>query len=146
MSFFSDFPAFQPDPDAPITAEFKRLAIQRQWKQGSKTWRKRWNRFIGMEYDRIIGNNLRGLDDWRELCAELDLPGPFASIRQCKKALSKVHVNIVDLLECRQLGCKPRKFPSQKALTTYTRKSGKFFGKSIAKQDKLLKVLLRRLL
>ncbi|PWY89101.1 hypothetical protein BO70DRAFT_426767 [Aspergillus heteromorphus CBS 117.55] len=146
MSFFDDYPAFKLDPSAPITAEFKRLANQRHWKKGSKTWRNMWNRFTTMEYEELIGNHLAGLDGWRDLCEELDLPGPFDSIRQCKKALSKVHVNIVDVLESRLLDRKPRKFPNKHALAAYTRDSGKFMSRDLAKQDGLLKVLLRRLL
>ncbi|PYI09686.1 hypothetical protein BO78DRAFT_308086 [Aspergillus sclerotiicarbonarius CBS 121057] len=143
---FSDFPDFKQTPDLPISVEFNRLASQRRWKKGSKTWCRVWNRCIDMEYDRVMGNHLTGLDDWRRLCEELDLPGPFSSIRQCKQALSKVYVNIVDILECRQLGQKPRKFHTLKALIAYTRDSGKFFGRGLAKQDKLLGTLLKRVL
>ncbi|PWY65357.1 hypothetical protein BO94DRAFT_480115 [Aspergillus sclerotioniger CBS 115572] len=143
---FSDFPNFKQLPDLPISVEFYRLASQQRWKKGSKTWCKVWNRCINMEYDRVIGKHLTGLDDWRRLCEELDLPGPFPSIRQCKKALSKVYVNIVDVLECRQLHRKPRKFHTLDALIAYTRNSGKFFGRAQAKQDQLLRTLLRKLL
>jgi hypothetical protein len=61
------------------------------------------------------------------------------------QALSKVYVNIVDLLDCRILKKKPRKFPSLKALEKYTRETKRVFSRDIAKQDKLLRVLLRKL-
>ncbi|RAL04625.1 uncharacterized protein BO80DRAFT_452173 [Aspergillus ibericus CBS 121593] len=143
---FSNFPDFKQNPDLPISVEFNRLASHRRWKKGSRTWCRVWNLCMNMEYDRVIGSHLAELDDWRRLCEELDLPGPFPSIRQCKKALSRVYVNIVDIIECRQLGQKPREFHTLRALIAYTRNSGNFFGRAQAKQDKLLKTLLRKVL
>lgn len=89
-TFFGDFPNFKPNLDAPISAEFKRLAQQRQWKANSRRWRKMWNTCIGQEYDRIIGQNLSSLQTWQRLCEELDLKGPFTSITQCKKVCSGI--------------------------------------------------------
>ncbi|RAL13508.1 uncharacterized protein BO97DRAFT_469814 [Aspergillus homomorphus CBS 101889] len=145
-TFWHAFPDFQPNPAARITEEFKRLAAHRGWKSGSRTWRKRWNAFTNIEYDRIIGSSLTSLGSWNELCAMLSLPGPFPSITQCKKALSKVYVNLVDVVECRALGIKPKRFKSVAQLASYTRKTGKFFNRDLAKQDMLLRVLLRKLL
>jgi hypothetical protein len=56
-----------------------------------------------------------------------------------------VHVNIVDLVESRQLERKPKKFPSVAALSGYTRETHMFFSREKVKEDKLLRVLLRRL-
>jgi hypothetical protein len=84
-AFFTDFPGFKPNPDASASDEFNRLASQRKWKTGSKTWRKMWNRCMALEYDRLLGKNLDGLQSWQQLCEELDLKGPFTSIKQCKK-------------------------------------------------------------
>jgi hypothetical protein len=84
-AFFTDFPDFKPNADASVSAEFNRLASHRKWKMGSTTWRKMWNRCMALEYDRLFGQNLSGLQDWQQLCEELDLTGPFTSIRQCKK-------------------------------------------------------------
>ncbi|KAL4892539.1 hypothetical protein BDV59DRAFT_43349 [Aspergillus ambiguus] len=145
--FFDAFPDFEVDPNIPISEEFKRLARKRQWKQGSKIWRKMWNRFINLEYDRYFGGSTpAGLEGWRQLCDELDLEGPFSSITHCKKALCRVHVNIVDLVEGRQTGQKPRTFPTVGALARYTHETQRFFNRNSAKQDKILRVLLRKLL
>lgn len=162
-AFFTDFPDFKSNPDASVSDEFNRLANYRKWKTGSKTWRKMWIRCMALEYDRLLGQNLSGLQNWQQLCEELDLKGPFTSIKQCKKvcyaalkverrdtdlvcqALSKIYVNIVDLLDCRILKKKPTKFPNLRALEKYTRESGRVFSRHLAKQDKLLRVLLRKL-
>lgn len=83
-SFFASFPTFQHNPNAAVSSEFHRLAQHRQWKQGSRNWKKNWNRCVNTEYDRILGNNVVYLDDWIELCEELGLDGDFTSIRKCK--------------------------------------------------------------
>ncbi|PYH48003.1 uncharacterized protein BP01DRAFT_363190 [Aspergillus saccharolyticus JOP 1030-1] len=138
-TFWQDFPDFELKPDAAMIDEFKRLAAQRGWKEGSKTWRKRWSAFINLEYDCVIGESLTDLDSWRELCALLDLQGPFPSITKCRQALSTVHVNIVDVINCRRQGTKPKKFSSVSQLAKYTHKTGQFFKRNLAKQDQLLK-------
>lgn len=83
-TFFTSFPDFAHDPTAAISAEFSRLAAQRRWKQGSKTWKKNWSRCVNEEYDRLIGDSLAGLEDWVRLCVELGIDEDFTSIRQCK--------------------------------------------------------------
>lgn len=62
-----------------------------------------------------------------------------------EQALSKVYVNLVDLLDSRVKGTTVKKFPNVKALREYTFKTKKFFNRNVAKQDKLLTVLLRHL-
>lgn len=85
-SFFSSFHDFVHNPHASISGEFARLAKQRGWKQGSKTWKKNWNRCISLEFDRLVGCTLGNLDGWVDLCLELGVDGGgLASITKCKK-------------------------------------------------------------
>ncbi|CAG8248624.1 unnamed protein product [Penicillium nalgiovense] len=133
-------------PGLPITAAFEFIAQQRGWKQGSKTWKRNWNACMNDEYDRLIGYRTANLATWQELCAKVGLNHSFTSINQCKKALALVHVNLVDLLDCWNSDYTPTRFKSKKALAAYTEENHKFFGRDIAKQDKVLRVLLRKLL
>lgn len=57
-----------------------------------------------------------------------------------------MHVNLVDLLDCWDSDYTPTRFRGKKALAAYTEETHKFFGRDIAKQDKVLRVLLRKLL
>lgn len=84
-SFFRQFPKFHHNTEAPIAEEFKRLGRQRNWKPGSKKWKKEWNVCMGFEYDRLIGKRLTSLATWQQLCDKLGLKGRFTSINQCKK-------------------------------------------------------------
>ena len=52
-------------------------------------------------------------------------------------------MNIVDLLDERRTGAKVKTFTNIKKLSEYTKQKGKMFNRNRAKQDKLLRVLLR---
>ncbi|KAJ5511429.1 hypothetical protein N7453_003532 [Penicillium expansum] len=134
------------DPELPISGAFGLTARKRGWKQDSKTWKKNWNACMKAEYDRLIGYRVANLATWQELCAKVGMKNSFTSINQCKKALVRVHVNLVDLLDCWNSDNLPTRFKSKKALAIYTEANNKFFGRHIAKQDKVLRVLLRKLL
>lgn len=61
------------------------------------------------------------------------------------KALSKVYVNIVDLMDCRRSGGTPRLFLSLNALQNYTYKTGRFFPREKAKKEGFVRVLLKHI-
>ncbi|KAJ5233115.1 hypothetical protein N7468_006071 [Penicillium chermesinum] len=143
--FFDQFPEFDYCIYNPVSKEFYRLAEQRHWKKGSKTWKKRWNACMNAEYDRLIGSRTTDLETWQKLCGKLQIQGDLASIRKCKQAIATVHVNIVDLLDCWDANKCPPKFQNRKQLTDYTAHHGRILSKAIAKQDKVLRALLRRL-
>lgn len=82
--FFSGFPGFHQDPDAPVSTEFARLTAFRGWAPGSKNWKRNWNACMEAEYDRLIGNRATRLETWQELCEKLDLDDSLPSIRQCR--------------------------------------------------------------
>lgn len=85
VSFFDQFPDFDCNPDSPISDEFKRLGKARNWRPGSKTWTKNWNRCMGNEYNRLIGSRISNLETWQVMCRKVGLGDEFTSIRQCKK-------------------------------------------------------------
>lgn len=171
--FFAQFPDFTPDPKASLTDDFHRLAAQRGWKHTSKRWRKMWSQCVSFEYDYLIGSTLASLESWRLLCVEVGLGADYPSITKCKavcsvpfrpspclsmygngkvdddygggQALSKVSVNIIDLLDSRRAGTQVRTFKSRRQLAEYSKEHDKIFNRNVAKQDKLLRVLLRPL-
>lgn len=124
-----------------------------------------WNLCLSEEYDHLIGRDLSNLQNWQRLCEEVGLTGVkemFTSIKKCKmvsfllffqkrdcvdrvQALSKVYVNLVDLLDCRRIGTKVKTFRSVGELSAYTKRTDKVFSRVVVKRDKLLKVLLRAL-
>ncbi|KAE8168525.1 hypothetical protein BDV40DRAFT_251027 [Aspergillus tamarii] len=141
---FSRFPGFQPNPSASATSEFARLARHMNWSPRSKTYKRERSNFMGSEFCVHFGTESK-LQNWQALCRELQLDIPMASITQCRKALARVHVNLVDLIDSRRTGTAIQKFSSLSALRLYTLDSGKVFPKNAAKRDGFLKDLLRRI-
>ncbi|KAL2044971.1 hypothetical protein N7G274_002746 [Stereocaulon virgatum] len=146
-NYFDRFPGFLPDPQLPLHEEFERLAKFRGWHTGSKQYRRENGRFLRAEFDVHLGGleSSRKLDDWQALCEELRVDSIPNSITKCKKKLNKVHVNLVDLINCRRQHTEVRIFKTHKALVTYTRATDKIFPKTKAKADGLLQILLRKI-
>lgn len=57
-----------------------------------------------------------------------------------------MHVNIVDLLDCWNSDRHPKMFANVHQLAKYTKREKKFFNREIAKQDKVLPVLLKKII
>lgn len=163
--YFSRFPTFQIAATAPAITEFNRLANQMNWSEGSKRYRREHSKFFASEFGIHFGTDATKLNTWQALCLELEIRNPIQSISQCRKvgyisylflflvsskakyfkALAKVHVNLVDLIDSRRTGRKVKHFPSSKSLRKYTITTGKIFPKSAAKKDGFLKALLREI-
>lgn len=90
-SFFDDFPDFVPEPPAGLRENFARLAAHRQWKNGSKNYKRNWNKYVRMEFDSEFGTNYTRLESWQNLCTELGIER-LPSITQCKKVRKIVSI------------------------------------------------------
>ncbi|KAJ5917187.1 hypothetical protein N7466_010741 [Penicillium verhagenii] len=144
-SFFETFPGFSHHPKNPVSKEFERLSTWRGWRTGSAKWKKNWNRCITEQYHSLIGIRVNDLSTWQQMCRKVNLDGDFPSITKCRKALKRVYVNIVDLLECWEDEKHPRTFKNGKELSEYSHSQNKLFSRSLAKQDKVLRTLLRHI-
>jgi hypothetical protein len=59
--------------------------------------------------------------------------------------LKKIHVNIFDLIDAARSGTAARTFSSSYELAQYSKANDKVFRKVAAKQNKLLKFMLRHI-
>ncbi|KAK7681975.1 hypothetical protein QCA50_014938 [Cerrena zonata] len=86
------------------------------------------------------------LEDWQAICKELQIDPVPTTITQCRKALKRRHVNLVDLIDARCRGDKGdvQVFETYKELRDYTRKEHKIFSRKKAKKLNL-QGLLREL-
>ncbi|KAJ5126092.1 hypothetical protein N7448_005402 [Penicillium atrosanguineum] len=141
--YFLRFPHFQRKPALPSNDEFNRLARQMKWKRGSKKYKHERSDFLASEFNIHYGSDATKLENWQRLCIELDIGQAIGSITKCRKALAKVHVNLVDLVDTRRTGESVEHFPNVSALRKYTKETKKVFPKSAAKADGFLKALLR---
>lgn len=141
-SFFSQYPEFDHDATAPLVAEFQRLSLQRGWKADGKKFRQNRQKCLAQEFEHHYGHTSNKLAGWQTLCADVYISPIPPSINQCKKALSKIAVNLVDLIDSRRTGKKVKLFPSKNALRNYSIKHDKIFPKRQAKADGFLCALL----
>ncbi|OQE26546.1 hypothetical protein PENSTE_c005G08017 [Penicillium steckii] len=139
--WFAQFPNFKRNPNAKVSDEFQRLGKQRNWRPWGPAWSKYWYGCMDAEYERLIGNRDTSLVTWQQMCAKLGLDANLDSIRKCKKEISRVHVNIVDLIDYWETDQRPRFFKSRRALARNL-KTGMRFPLQIAKQNKVIRALL----
>ncbi|PUU77270.1 hypothetical protein B9Z19DRAFT_987421 [Tuber borchii] len=155
--FFSRYPTFTPTPTTvpppanwSIHHDFAQLSEHKKWIPGSRPQSRANTRFrqaLIDEFNHMFGMNDSDLENWQRLCRVVGVPEERipGSITQCRKTLSTIHVNLIDLIETRYVGRGiPQRFPTLAALGKYTRDTGKFFPRE-AKSGGILGRLLREL-
>ncbi|KAL8715982.1 MAG: hypothetical protein Q9220_000649 [cf. Caloplaca sp. 1 TL-2023] len=148
-TFFDQYPEFHQYIHRPILDEYRRLARQKDWgKKDSRAFRIHRGECLQAEFELHFGSiETNGkLAGWQMLCQELGLRGDMRSVTQCKKALKKIHVNILDMIDARRAGAQVARFPSQRALAQYTSDHRRYFPLSDAKGENLIKILLRQVI
>ncbi|RAR03829.1 alpha/beta hydrolase fold domain-containing protein [Stemphylium lycopersici] len=120
-SWFSKFPPFLYDPTAGLKSNFDRLAADRKW--GKKLQKKRWAECQEEEFGHAYGSDFTKLEAWQNLCIEVYIINPPDSIKQCKNVLGSrnVLVNLVNLIDHRNIGVKVIRFKSYHEFQQYTR-------------------------
>lgn len=142
---------------------FNRLAIREGWSKKQRN-KHRTEAIVG-ELEVLYGTNNEKLEKWQELCRDVGIDPAPPSITQCKKvcrhadvqsclltcvqALSKVYVNLVNLINHRRNRNVPlRVFPNYHAFRTWTlggKNRSRIFPKKAAKAEGFIKALLRDL-
>ncbi|KAL6714587.1 hypothetical protein ACLMJK_008012 [Lecanora helva] len=147
-SYFARFPNFIPDARLSLLVEFDRLATFQGWIENGWKYGKERRLFLLAHYNEHLGGveQSKYLRDWQALCTELGVKPMPESINKCKNTLStKVHVNLIDLIESRRSGIRVRTFKSRGALHDHTIAKGKYFPLDVAKKNGLVKILLREM-
>ncbi|KAG6034537.1 hypothetical protein E4U41_006513 [Claviceps citrina] len=147
--FFRRYNQFDYDPHGEAWAEYRRMTGFFHWKKDSEKERKANNLFreaVVAEFGALYGASEDKLDTLQRLCGKLEISPLPQSITACKKAIEKVHVNIMDFIDCERTGNAVHKFPSVNQLRKYTTAHDKFFPRKQAKKSFLLRYLLRRLM
>ncbi|KAK7686019.1 hypothetical protein QCA50_010830 [Cerrena zonata] len=146
--FFAQFSDFDFDPSQHVTLEFNRLAESRQWGKERRRaqYRQLQDALVG-EFNHQYGRDEGKLAAWQALCEEVGIDPIPTTITQCRKALANVHVNLVDLVDARRRGRRGdvKVYETVQQLRKYTRKTGKYFPRQVAKAGGVLRGLLRRM-
>ncbi|KAF3063761.1 hypothetical protein GL218_02484 [Daldinia childiae] len=147
--FFAQYPRFHYDKTVPVWDEFRLLCKHQKWDKKSYEMRQARRKFkdaMISEFGRIYGNDNTSLSSWQKLCRVLRIRPVPDDIDACRKKVSSVHVNLVDLVDCQRTGKRIRIFPSLEALQQYTKSREKFFPRDEAKAQGPLRYLLREIL
>ncbi|KAJ4382304.1 hypothetical protein N0V86_002638 [Didymella sp. IMI 355093] len=136
------------DPKDNFDSLFNRLAIKEGWSKSQR--KKRRHEAIAGEVDAIYGTDTTKLAKWQELCRDVKIEPVPGSISKCRKALSKVHVNLVNLIDHRRnRNVQLILFPNYQAFRDWTlggkTRWQRIFPKRLAKQEGFIKALLKDL-
>ncbi|KAF4631442.1 hypothetical protein G7Y89_g6692 [Cudoniella acicularis] len=103
--------------------------------------RKKIRRDVVEEFDRYFGN-ASNLANWQRLCWDVGIEEDLNSVRKCRQALSKVFVNIWDLLDAVKADTTPTLFPNRRELANYTMRTRRVYPKEKAKEEGPVRALL----
>ncbi|KIL67993.1 hypothetical protein M378DRAFT_159246 [Amanita muscaria Koide BX008] len=147
--FFALYPNFVYDPQASVSAEFRRLVATHRWKRQSPQRDEAWERFskaMGQQFSTFYGSDINDLRAWQALCIALRVKLVPDTVKECKKIIKSTHVNLVDFIDTRTTGRPIKKFRTAQGLRDYTNETEKYFPLESAKESGVLKYLLRQIL
>ncbi|TDL15744.1 hypothetical protein BD410DRAFT_695718, partial [Rickenella mellea] len=148
--FFAQYPQFPSyDPLAPTTKEFYRLCDFFGWERdddAKQEARELFQSALTQEFNDIYGTDADSLSSWQTLCRILEINPAPAKLKQCRAAVKRAHVNIVDLVDTQRTCEQVKVFQSELELSIYTKNTGKYFPRENAYAGGLLRYLLRRII
>ncbi|KAG8725503.1 hypothetical protein FRC12_001368 [Ceratobasidium sp. 428] len=149
IAFFSQYSGFQYDPSQSVVSEFKRLKQTAEWRRGhinrNKGY-KLYNLALVLQFNETYGIDGNDLASWQNLCRVVRVQGVPGTVGACKKAIKKIHVNLVDLVDQPNTRVTVKRFKNRFTLSEYSVAEQKIFPKNWAKAGGILKHLLRQIL
>ncbi|KAI0064499.1 hypothetical protein BV25DRAFT_1822857 [Artomyces pyxidatus] len=146
-AFFALYPGFHYDTSASPNTEFGRLCRFNRWGRNNEEERtKAYNAFrdaLTQQFNAIYGTDVNDIHSWHLLCSVLGIAPP-EGLEACRQAVRSTHVNLIDLVVEPEEGVVL--FDSEKALSEYTIKTGKFFPRDNAYAGGVLRFLLRHIM
>ncbi|KAJ7679433.1 hypothetical protein DFH06DRAFT_1166616 [Mycena polygramma] len=146
--FFADYPSFHYNPFMPISAQYMALCLLYGFYRGEPDSNKAYagfQRAMAQTFSDIFGSNVDDLGNLQSLCRLLGVDPIPGNIKECRKAVRGVHVNLVDLVDWGRMGSAIHRFETEQDLAEYTRTSQKYFPQGEA-EGSLLQFLLRRII
>ncbi|KAI0040134.1 hypothetical protein FA95DRAFT_1503283 [Auriscalpium vulgare] len=147
--FFTHIPGFHHDSEKSPSVEFDRLKHEKRWPNGSRALKEAHRAYadaLTMQFNRMYGTDVNDIRAWQRLCRVVGIEPP-ASLEAAREAILTVHVNLVDLVN---FGTYHRRetveiFPSELALSEYSKREDKIFPRDEAKAGGILRYLLRHI-
>lgn len=85
--YWSLFPDFDHNPNAPIKNEFRRLVKLKGWKGKQKKEKRHeeWSKCFNSEFEMHYGKDASSLAGWQSLCNEVGLDVIPKSVQECRQ-------------------------------------------------------------
>ncbi|KAF8415622.1 hypothetical protein EV426DRAFT_706982 [Tirmania nivea] len=137
-------------------SQTEQKALQKKFQKSPeyRELRRELNRAIEDELDWLLSRNEQvknGLQPWEYLCEVFKVGKAPMTRLEAKKVLRPIKVNIYDFIEYErnvQRGTKPqtpKRFKTDSELGKYSKKKGRVYALEDAKEDGVLRLLLRRI-
>ncbi|PLN78639.1 hypothetical protein BDW42DRAFT_140643 [Aspergillus taichungensis] len=131
-AFFLSFAGFNFDPSLPPAESYRRLQRYYDWDRDDPESKNAWNDYqsaLAEEFSLWFGSE-DDLSAWHSLCTAVNVSPLPTTCRGCQKAVRRLYVNIVDLIEWARRGRegdRVQRFDSLKDLRNYSRRTRKIF-------------------
>jgi len=152
QKFFSSYDGFTYDSSVPASQQFQQLRRHSQWEHDSPEGNEAWESFrdaLVLDFNGIYGTNQDDIEAWHALCTVLGVEPIPDTVSACRTKIEGIYVNLVDLVDFAN-GAYGKKvvslFPTEMALSKYTKASGKYFPRENVHAGGLLRYLLRHII
>ncbi|KAN0082970.1 hypothetical protein V8E55_008765 [Tylopilus felleus] len=147
--FAKYYPEFDYDATASASHEFYRLCDELDWDSGDperEDAHREFKNTLVKQFNEIYGTDEDDLGEWQNLCHIVDIDPIPDDLESCREAIRGTYVNLVDLVDRDVTGEEVQVFETERELSEYTRKTGKYFPKENAYAGGFLRYLLRHIL
>ncbi|KJR85463.1 uncharacterized protein SPSK_09515 [Sporothrix schenckii 1099-18] len=152
--FFQNFNSFPYDRFKPPAESFRQLERFLDWRPGTKARERAWARYQRALVDEVQlwYGDVSDIAAWHDLCRAIGIRNLPPTTKECKAAVRRTHVNIVDLIEWgrngRPANSPVRVYRTVEMLRVYTMGTHRVFprGEVIRKEDGATNIVLRYLL
>ncbi|TEB26967.1 hypothetical protein FA13DRAFT_1691786 [Coprinellus micaceus] len=144
---------FYYNPAQPANKEFRRLYKHMGWQtprgiepcRASRIARFQFGQALIQQFQESFGKDVDSLDSWQALCAAVYIDPVPDTLEEAQIAFERTHVNLLDLTENHINKREIKRFPTVKALSEYTKGTGRFFPRDDVQEGGLLCHLLRHI-
>ncbi|KAI0700166.1 hypothetical protein BC835DRAFT_1266723 [Cytidiella melzeri] len=148
-NFFAQYPTFDYRPSQPVMAEFYRLCDHKGWDKddpAKANARELLREAMAHHFNAIYGTDVDDLQAMHNMCTTLRINPVPPTVAKCRQAIQGIYVNICDLVDEPQTHVPPMLFPTELALSEYTKRTGKYYPRENIHTGDLMRFLLRQIM
>ncbi|KAJ3509035.1 hypothetical protein NMY22_g16427 [Coprinellus aureogranulatus] len=141
-AFFVQYTQFHYQSSRSATSEFRRLCKTMGWEKKDPNRTEAymdWSDAMADQFGRKYGVDINDLGAWQRLCERLGIDPVPDVLEEARELVYNTHVNLVELVDEGTV----KKFPTEKALSNYSKRKRKIFPRDSLAAGDILTSLLR---